>query len=726
MNRRRFCKVIGTMSAGLAGGSCVDNRSENLPLLVSEEEIVLGEQVWRPSVCRECDAGCGTMIRLMEAERKIERDGNWYRQPIAAVKKIEGNPLDPVSAGGLCARGQAAVQSVYHPDRLRTPQARTGARGEGQFDALSWDEALTEAARLLEEQVSKDPSRILFLGRHSAGNRAAAVQTFLGALGAPSAATIGFSDFTVELKAAQAAFGFAALPFHDIQGADYVLGIGADFLGGWISPVLYARNFGRMRQGRPGRRGRLCQAESRHSLTASSADRWLPLTPGGEHALALAIGHALVEDGLLGRPDASPQGLQECFAAVDFDLAAKSSGVPPELIREVARELGTSDAPLVVAGASIVQANSVAAVTAGNALNLLLDNVGRSGGVMPPPDTSSDLYSRSRPQYRSVMEGLERAELVILDGVNPVFAVPSTEPLIAKAPSVISFSSFLDDSSAFADLILPACAGVESSEVVTPPVSPASGLTGGNALVRPLFENRRVPDILMALAEKLGHPFTVDSPQSAFHAVYAGSQHARNQPVDEAVDSLIRQGGWWIESPERVTVKKASAVPPHSEPEFQGDPKEFPYHFQPYPSVQFGDGNSAHLPWMQELPDPVSSTMWGLPVEVDPKTAAQLGVVNGDFVRVVSPTGSIEAQVYVHPAAVPGVVSMAIGQGHTHFGRYASGRGVNPLTIVAAAWERESGVLAFGATRVRLEHTDRSGQLVQFSMMDREPEFQRR
>jgi molybdopterin-containing oxidoreductase family iron-sulfur binding subunit len=117
--------------------------------------------------------------------------------------------------------------------------------------------------------------------------------------------------------------------------------------------------------------------------------------------------------------------------------------------------------------------------------------------------------------------------------------------------------------------------------------------------------------------------------------------------------------------------------------------------------------------------------MWGLPVEIDPKTAAELGVTNGDLVRVSSSQGQLEAPAYVHPAAIPGVVSMAIGQGHRHYGRYAAGRGANPLAIVAASFERESGALAFGATRVKLEKVGRRGRLVQFAPVDQEPHPER-
>jgi anaerobic selenocysteine-containing dehydrogenase len=117
--------------------------------------------------------------------------------------------------------------------------------------------------------------------------------------------------------------------------------------------------------------------------------------------------------------------------------------------------------------------------------------------------------------------------------------------------------------------------------------------------------------------------------------------------------------------------------------------------------------------------------MWGLPVEVDPASAKALDLSTGDLVRLVSPRGQLEAPVYVNPAALPGVVAMACGQGHGRYTRYASGRGANPLTLAAPAADRGTGVFAFGATRVRLEKTGRRGGLIQFSFMDREPEIRR-
>ena len=123
------------------------------------------------------------------------------------------------------------------------------------------------------------------------------VARFLDAIGAPPASTLGIADLTVERKAAEIAFGWQGVPVYEIQDATFVLSIGADFLGGWASPVFYSRRFGHMRRGRPGLRGRLVHAESRFSQTAWSADQWLPVRPGGELALALGIGHVLVTEG---------------------------------------------------------------------------------------------------------------------------------------------------------------------------------------------------------------------------------------------------------------------------------------------------------------------------------------------------------------------------------------------------------------------------------------------
>ena len=658
MDRRNFFKLVGTASGGVMSGACGKQAEEIIPLLVPEDEILPGVEEWHASVCLECGAACGTVARVMASEREIEVDGERLRQRIAAIKKIEGNPEDPVSGGRLCARGHSALQSLYNPDRLSQPLKRAGERGSGKFEPISWDAALGEVSEVLARVASSDPSRILFLSPPRVGSRAANTARFLGSLGAPPARSIGFGDFAAELEGASRAFGWHGLPVYEIQDATMVLSIGADFLGGWVSPVLYTRRYGHMRQGRRELRGRLVHAESRFSLTAWNADRWLPVQPGGELALALGIGRALVAENLLSTLEEVPASVVSTFADTDLDWIQAASGIPYGAMREVAADLAAASSPLVVAGASIVRQNSADAVTAASALNVLLGRVGKVGGVVPASDSGTGLET-GRPASSDWVERLAEAELVFLDRVNPAYTAPHSAAALAAAGTVISFSPFLDDSSALADLILPDHDPLERSVLAVPDASPLPSVAAAAAFVAPLHESRPTEAVLAALAGAVGKPyeeFTVESSLTQLHsALESGSADPDPQGF---VGESLRRGGWQGERPAR------EPAPTPRLGVFATDSRPDQLVFQAYPSAQFGDGSGANRPWLQELPDPTSSAMWGMPAEMDPGTAGELGVSNGDMVRIESQHGSLEAPVYINPAAIPGVVSMALGHGH--------------------------------------------------------------
>ncbi len=710
MDRRNFFKIVSTASTGIMTGACGKKVERYIPLLVSDQELVPGEEAWHPGICSECEAGCGIIARVMEGERIVEQKGEKFRQRIAVIKKLEGNPLDSVSGGRLCARGQAGVQSLYHPDRLREPMQRKGPRGQGDFAPTSWEQAITAAAGKLDQVRRTDPSRILFLARPQAGTRALTIARFLQALGAPPPVSFELADFPLERKAARHVYGWSDQPVYDLANAIHAVGIGADFLGGWVSPVFYARQFGHFRQGRPNVRGKLVQAESRLSITGQSADKWVPLRPGTELFFALALGHLLLGE-KLARSKALPPQMVEAFETLDLASAARLCGIDEKSLRQVARELGESEKPLVIAGASARHTNSLAALTVAGYLNVLLGNVGQPGGVHAPAAEPT----AGRPAFTNILAQLDRAQFVFLDGVDPVYTLPAAAGLaqkLARIETVVSFAPFLNDSASYADLLLPDHHGLESSAAVFTPVAPALAAAVATPFVQPLYDTRATEQILFELAKKMNIEFEAATPKSVLEKIL---------PEGVAWDDVVRQGGFWGEpataarpgKPEKSTLDVKPAV-------FYGDAAQFPLHFLPYCSMQFHDGRSAHLPWMQELPDAVSSAMWSLPAEVDPQTAARLGIKTGDRVRIESPYGKLEAPVYVDPAAVPGVVSMAIGQGHHSFGRYASNRGANPLSILAPAWEEATGSLAMGATRVRLTRLGSDGGLVQFAAVDRE------
>jgi len=685
MDRRNFFKIVSTVSGAVATHACGDKKPL-IPLLVPESSVVLGEEQWHPAVCSECSAGCGTIVRVMAGERVIERQGEKFRERIASIKKIEGNPLDRVSGGRLCARGHAALQSLYNPDRLRGPMRRTGARGEAKFSSVSWDEALKSVADQIKAYSGE---QILFLTNAPQGTRALAIQRFLEALKAPPARTCGLGNFAVERQAAEHVFGWKGVPVYDLARAHYVLGVGADFLGGWMSPVYYARQFGEFRQGRGQVRGHLVQAESRMSITAASADEWLPVRPGAEPHLIVALSRILLDEKPAGQlPDAIAQWIRSA------DLAAllRTCGIEERRLRRVANELGRSEVPLVIAGASTVQSNSFQALVAAHYLNALL---GARGTLPPQPEPQTDTLGGN------VSEAIKRAKILFLDGENPAYALRAAQ-LLGGLDFIVSFGSFLDDSAAYADVLLPDHHPLESEVAVVP--LGLGGVAIAQPFVRPLYDTRPIEQTLGRLA--------------TFEPVTVKNYVVPMLPSEETWENVARQGGYWKQNSgeAKVTARELK----WSDPVFAGKPEDFPLQFQPYLSLQFHDGRGANLPWMQELPDPVSSAMWGLPVEIDPKTAEKLKVSTGDWVRVESENGHLEAPAYVHPAALPGVVSMGIGEGHTHYGRYASGRGANPLSILSPVGDEATGEFAFGATRVRLAKLERRPELIQFSPQDRE------
>jgi anaerobic selenocysteine-containing dehydrogenase len=711
MERRDFFKILSTVSAGIAATSCERKSDTLIPMLVSDREIVPGYEQWHPAVCGECPGACGTIVRIMEGERIVERSGEKFRERIACIKKIEGNPLDPVSGGRLCARGQAAVQSLYNPDRAKGPMRRSGVRGQAEFRAATWEEALSGVAQTLSKAKSSHSDRVLFLTGSRAGTRTQTIQGFLASLGAPPARTCSLASLALERKAAEAVFGWKGVPRYDLAQARYVVGVGADFLGGWASPVYYARQFGHSRQGRPGVRGKLVQAESRMSITASSADEWVPIRPGSEPHFILAIARLLLDSKLARHPEELPAAVLESIQTTDLRILMHTCGIEENRLRRIARELGESEGPLVIAGVSAVHTNSLEALKASHYLNGLLGNIGRPGGIFPPNPEISDV-----PEPGNLVESIKNAQVLFLDGENPVYTLPSASGVhqaLSGVETIVSFGGFIDDSCAYADWILPDNHVLESASAMVPAVSPRPAVTVTTPFVRPLYDTRPIEQTLSDIARKMSVTFEPATPKSYVE---------RLLPSDQTWNEVERQGGLWLNNSEGGAASRLSAEKLEvSEAAFSGDSHEFPLLFQPYMSLQYHDGSGANLPWMQELPDPASSAMWTLPLEIDSQTAASLNVSTGDWVRVESPAGSLEALAYVHPAALPGVVSMAIGEGHTRFGRYATARGANPLSILVPVWEDSTGSLAFGATRVRLARLEKKPRgLTQFSPQDRE------
>jgi anaerobic selenocysteine-containing dehydrogenase len=311
----------------------------------------------------------------------------------------------------------------------------------------------------------------------------------------------------------------------------------------------------------------------------------------------------------------------------------------------------------------------------------------------------------------------------MINDANPVFSAPPgvrMREAILKVPYLVSFGNFLDETSSLADLILPDHAPLESWLDDVPESGAMQAVVSlAPPAVRPLHNTRAMPDVVLDAAGQLGGNVAAAVPWKTFDAMlrsafvplrlHPGSINAKTD--DEFWGTVQEQGGWWSAPASGAPARVASI--PHAptraaQPEFNGSADAFPFYFLPYASQAFRDGSLAHLPWLQEMPDVLTSAMWSSWVEINPKTAARLKIETGDLVEVASQHGTIRTPVIVSPGIAPDVLAMPLGQGHDNFGRYASGRGANPFSVLAPTTEPETGSWAWAATRVRITPVGKS------------------
>ena len=722
VTRRNFLRVaaIGAGSIAFAGCDVPDKELWVQSPILPPEDLLTGFDSWYATTAHQCASGCGIIVRVFEGR----------------AKKVEGNPDHPISQGKSCLRCQAAVQGVYHPDRIRTPMKRTGERGSGQYQPISWDQAYQEAVAKLREVQGRNNA--VLLARNEWSLDGMALSRFARALGAEPLGYEGIEQ-TVLREAMFRVYGQERLPDFDIQNARTVLSFGADFLHTWLSPVQYGRDYGAFRQG-GGQRGTLIAIEpQRLSSSAASADEWVPVNPGSEGILAYSMAQVIAAERL--GDSAVAAALGSGLSAYAPEQVASIVGLTADRIKELAHSFANNKPALALPGATIAgHSNGLFNVVAVLTLNRL---VGRNdlGGVRFNPAPPLPSLAAAPLRVATFNDWIRLAhrmaggqvQLAIVAGANPVYSLPAAVNMreaFAKVPFVISFSTMLDETTAMADLILPSHHPLENWGISVPDPGPGyQVLSLQQPVINPVFSTQPLGDILVKLATDLGgavkqaipwasaRELVRESVQQLFDANQASTPRGsvRAPDFDAFWIGVLQRGGWWD------TVQAGSApaaglpaVTPPPGPEraiIDGAPGAYPYNLVVFESNALGAGEGASLPWLQAVPDPITSASWQAWVEVSHRTAEELGVHTGDMVLVKSTVWAIEAPVYVSPAISHSVVAMPTGQGHSVYGRYAAGRGSNVLSVLAPMVDGATGALAWSATRVQLEKTGRTYDL---------------
>ncbi len=651
--RRTFLKLVGT--TGVAAGCSPKAATQHLvPYLVPPDDIVPGTPLFYRTVCRECRAACGVTARTREGR----------------AVKLEGNPEDPVSRGAICARGQAAIQALYAPDRFRGPMRRGSA---GKLVAVSWDEAEGQLAGALAAAHVKGAGAVRMVTRPEPGSAGALQMAFMRALGTRAEDRVVVDPFDpAPLRAAGAAlFGHAELPAYDLEAARSVVSFGAELVETWLSPIEFARQLGAGHARVGAERTRFTWIGPRLALTGVSADAWLGTPPGGELAIALGLLRWLLDEGN-GIRDLAPvaRSLRDpVMRLAPRDLAVRA-GVSWDRIARLGRELAARRPSALVGpgiGSQGDDATQLAAVLL--LLNVVLGNAGRTVfyGLDPNEDPPSS-FADVRSLVADMAAG--RVQVLLVHHADPAAALPSAlrfEEALARVPLVVAFNPRPDTITGRAHLVLPDHHTLESFGDAT---ARLGVLNLQQPVMNPLADTRAASQILLEVGKKLPLP-AVQFPWTDFYdycqarwEMYAQAA-AGNSPDPSAVRrSAAERGGYYTpprSSPREVPELVPGAADPFLALRLPAPPAGGGLHLLVFPTVLRGDASTPALPWLQEVPDTLSSVSWSAWAELSPATARVVGVRTGDVVVVTTAAGRVEIPAYVYPGLRDGAVALPLG-----------------------------------------------------------------
>ena len=323
---------------------------------------------------------------------------------------------------------------------------------------------------------------------------------------------------------------------------------------------------------------------------------------------------------------------------------------------------------------------------------------------------------------------------MIIRGADLVHGMPASADVrgaLDSVPRVIGFATVMDDTAAAADLILPQMSFLESWGTDIPEPGPGyQTVAFQQPVVGPtvnfdesalIADARSFGDVLLwASGGAFGVRTMEDLVRNASGQLFDLGRRSDsiNAPDKQLfMNGVLQRGGWWDTGETGDGLADAapaigSSAPAYSATVPEEEGREF--HLVPFQSNALLDGRLAPTPWAQQSPDPMSSAVWDTWVEISKKDAKELNIIEGDVLFIRSPNGEIEALAYPHPGVPPGVIGIPMGQGHSHGGRYAEGRGYNVMSIIVGLRDSETGALACAATMVRVSKSGRRRKVPKF------------
>ncbi len=683
-----------------------------------------GETTYVTSTCSLCPGGCGISVRKV-GER---------------VVKVEGLKGHPVNDGSVCILGASGSQLLYGPSRVRAPLKKVN----GGWREISWEQAIQEiAAKLRELREKNEPQSIAWVSDTDRGTTAELCKRFLTVYGSPNfIRTPSMQDaYEIALYLTQ---GNRAMPGFDLSGATYLLSFGSGLLEGWGSPPFMFQSKNAMQR----KGGAFSQVEARLSKTAAKADRWIPVKPGTEGALAFGIMHVILKEGLYRKDfvegrSSGFETLQKVVAeAYTPEAVSQLTGVDANVIIDLAKAFAGAKKPLAICGRGKGHVpGRVQEYLAVHFLNALVGGVNASGGVVavPEPDyidwpepemdaiasqgmqqprvdgAGSPEFPLSRYLLNRLVEAIHTGasspvQALFVGSANPAYSLMDTqgvEKALKRVPLLVSFSSFMDETAALSHYILPSPTYLERFEDI--PVAlgfpkPIIGLA--KPVVSPLFNTKPTGDVVIALAKAVGGTvagaFPWDSHEACLQETL-GSQWDKLKKAGYRVDeSLVplefetKSGKFDFSNPD------IGKLPPYTAFKAPGDEKSFPLTLIPFDSMRLTVGYIGSPPFMIKTLEDTILHKEDVLVELHPATAKNLGLTQGDDAVLSTPKGNAKVKVNLYEGIMPDLVGLVTGLGHTAYSEYLAGKGVNPYRLMSAVEDPVTGLEAAWGVRVKL------------------------
>lgn len=470
------------------------------------------------SVCRMCHGGCGALIDLVDG----------------VPTRIQGDPESPTSEGYFCVKGKASLDLLHSPDRLRTPLMRTGPRGSGHFEPVTWERALERIAAELTANTARHGPESVVLGQGTDRNYQEWVFRLANALGTPNVVGPAHVCFYPRVMASILTYG--GFTFCDYEGdPEVVLLWGSNKANTHSDGVIGIKLLRAVERGT-----RVVAIDPRRTQTAARAALHLPLLPGTDCALALGMIRIVIEEGWYDRDFVAEHtsGFDELAAHVqrfDLESVARTTGLDPGLVKEATRAYATASRACVEAGTGLSQnRNSFDTHRAIALLSAICGNLDAPGGDVlwdPMPVDGRRSFPRSdllpEEQARKRIGGsthkvlsmtgwvapgdLQRAILtetpyrvssLVLFGSNILSSHEDTATLreaLTRLDLLVVCDMFLTPTARYADVVLPVSSWLERDQIVE-----FNAYLAARQKVATVDGCRSDEEIILDLAERLG------------------------------------------------------------------------------------------------------------------------------------------------------------------------------------------------------------------------------